>query len=473
MADNIFAKDSTSKIITVTLRSATTGLLLTGVTYTGITIIQHRQASTTTTITAVTMTAGTWASSGWVETSDAGVYQFGIPNAGIATGAEEVTYSFRANGALDAVRKIILLDTDLRSATNGALNVNTAKVGGQTALASGTVTFPGIIASTTNITAATGIVLSGVTHTGAVIPTVSAVTGLTASNLDATVSSRMATYTQPTGFLATTFPTTVASTTNITAGTITTVTTLTNLPSIPAGWLTTAGIAAGTTLPRVTLVDTTTTNTDMRGTDSAALASVWTPTRGGYLDNLSAGAVATAANLAMVAGYLDTEIAAILEDTGTTIPAQVSALNNLSAGGVRTELATELARIDVAISTRGTGTGTALDAAGVRSAVGLATASLDMQLAVIDADVLTRLATSSYTAPPSAATIASTILAAGDVDGFSLEQTLKLCLAALAGKLSGAATSTITIRAADDSKARITATVDSTGRTAVTLDAAG
>lgn len=85
------------------------------------------------------------------------------------------------------------------------------------------------LATPTNITAATGIVLSGVTHTGAVIPTVSAVTGLTAANLDTTISSRMATYTQPTGFLAATFPTgTVANTTNITAGTITTVTTVTN-----------------------------------------------------------------------------------------------------------------------------------------------------------------------------------------------------------------------------------------------------
>ncbi len=41
----------------------------------------------------------------------------------------------------------------------------------------------------------------------------------------------MATYTQPTGFLAATFPGTVASTTNITAGTITTVTNLTNAPT--------------------------------------------------------------------------------------------------------------------------------------------------------------------------------------------------------------------------------------------------
>jgi hypothetical protein len=69
----------------------------------------------------------------------------------------------------------------------------------------------GTIASVSNITAATGIVLSGVTHTGAVIPTVSAVTGLTAANLDASISSRMATYTQPTGFLAAAFPATVSS----------------------------------------------------------------------------------------------------------------------------------------------------------------------------------------------------------------------------------------------------------------------
>lgn len=38
----------------------------------------------------------------------------------------------------------------------------------------------------------------------------------------------------------------------------------------------------------VVLVDTTTTNTDMRGTDSAALASNYTSTRAGYLDELAA-----------------------------------------------------------------------------------------------------------------------------------------------------------------------------------------
>lgn len=48
---------------------------------------------------------------------------------------------------------------------------------------------------------------------------------------------------------------------------------------------------------------------------------------------------------------------------------------------VRTELTTELGRIDAAISSRGTST---LDAAGVRTAVGLASANLDTQLSTID-----------------------------------------------------------------------------------------
>ena len=74
--------------------------------------------------------------------------------------------------------------------------------------------------------------------------TAGAVNSTVAPNLDAAITSRMATYAQPTGFLAATFPLTVASTTNITAGTITTTTNLTNLPAITANWLTAAGTAA-------------------------------------------------------------------------------------------------------------------------------------------------------------------------------------------------------------------------------------
>lgn len=69
---------------------------------------------------------------------------------------------------------------------------------------------------------------------------------------------------------------------------------------------------------------------------------------------------------------------------------------------------------------------------------------------------------------------AADVLAAGDIDGFDLEDASKIILSAAGGKLSGAATSTNTLRAADDSKDRITATVDADGnRSAVTLDGTG
>jgi hypothetical protein len=52
------------------------------------------------------------------------------------------------------------------------------------------------------------------------------------ASVSADIGTKMATYTQPTGFLAATFPSgTVANTTNITAGTITTTTNLTNAPT--------------------------------------------------------------------------------------------------------------------------------------------------------------------------------------------------------------------------------------------------
>ena len=111
--------------------------------------------------------------------------------------------------------------------------------------------------------------------------------------IDAAVSSRMATYTQPTGFLAATFPATVSS---FAGGAVASVTG--NVGGNVAG---SVGSIAGVTFPanfgsllinvsghvsRVVLVDTTTTNTDMRGTDGAALAASWTATRAGYLDSV-------------------------------------------------------------------------------------------------------------------------------------------------------------------------------------------
>ena len=55
--------------------------------------------------------------------------------------------------------------------------------------------------------------------------------------------------------------------------------------------------------------------------------------------------------------------------------------------------------------------------------------------------------------------------------GYSLRESLKLMLSAMAGKLSGAGTTTVTIRDINDLKDRITAIVDTNGnRTSVTKD---
>jgi hypothetical protein len=175
-------------------------------------------------------------------------------------------------------------------------------------------------------------------------------------------------------------------------------------------------VVVGDTIAGVTLVDTCTTNSDMRGTDSAALASVCTEGRLGELDapNLPADVDLILADTDELqgdwadGGRLDVIIDAILADTGT----------------------------DGVVVAAASKTGYTLSAAG------------------IDA-----IADEEY-----------------DNDGtaISLRGAIKLMLAVLTGKSSGGGTATIVFRDVNDAKNRISATVDADGnRTAVgTRDAA-
>lgn len=238
-------------------------------------------------------------------------------------------------------------------------------------------------------------------------------------------------------------PASPASTTNITAGTITTTTNLTNLPSIPANWLTAAGINAGALNGKgdwnigktgyalsaagiqaiwdaltsaLTAVGSIgkkladwTIGTAQTGdayarlgspagaSVSADIAAVKTDSAAIKLktDNLPASPAAVGSAMTLTSGErtaIANEVETqIIDETDsekvlTAITDKIAAVNpdlggltvNAIASGVRTNLATELGRIDVAVSTRGTGA--ALDAAGIRSAVGLATANLDTQI---------------------------------------------------------------------------------------------
>lgn len=68
--------------------------------------------------------------------------------------------------------------------------------------------------------------------------------------------------------------------------------------------------------------------------------------------------------------------------------------------------------------------------------------------------------------------LATALLDQNDIEtGYTLREALRLVLSSLAGKISGAGTSTITIRNVTDDKNRIVATVDSNGnRTSITYD---
>lgn len=87
----------------------------------------------------------------------------------------------------------------------------------------------------------------------------------------------------------------------------------------------------------------------MRGTDNAALASAWTATRAGYVDLLNTYLDAAISSRLSSSGYTapdNASITSILEDTGTTIPAQISGLNNLSSAQAQTAAAAALTAYD-------------------------------------------------------------------------------------------------------------------------------
>lgn len=123
-----------------------------------------------------------------------------------------------------------------------------------------------------------------------------------------------------------------------------------------------------------------------------------------------------------------------------------------------TEIAAILAAVDTEVATIVTATG----AAAIRAALGLASANLDTQLSTIDDFLDTEIA----------AIKAKSDLIPGTVDGKTFIAGWTLIMAALLGKASGMGTTTGIFRAVDDSKDRITATIDADGnRTALTLDA--
>lgn len=283
---------ATSNLIRFTLKNATTGVGLTGLSSasSGLiisTIADNEATATTYTVAGSTIetitTLGTYAAPTATKcrfkevdaTNHKGLYEFQFADArfSVASAKRLIISATGATNLLDADYEIQLTQIDMydsvragmtalpNAAAEAAGGLYTRGTGaGQIAQdANGNIRANMDTIKTQAVTCAAGVTVLASVGTAATSTAQSgdafaligaAGAGLTAlgdtrlANLDAAITSRMATYTQPTGFLAATFPTTVASTTNITGGTITTTTNLTNLPAITAGWLTAAGIAA-------------------------------------------------------------------------------------------------------------------------------------------------------------------------------------------------------------------------------------
>ena len=402
---------TTSQVVLLFIQdsSSTTGAGLTGLAYNTASLACYYKRSRGTASVSITLaditTLGTFVSGGFKEvdaTNLPGVYEFHPPDAALASGADSVAFLLKGATNMSPCPLIIeLTGTSNQDATAGGI-----------------------------------------------------------SRLDAAVTSRMATYTQPTGFLTATFPTTVASTTNITAGTITTATNVTTVNGFAAGSITAASIAVsaldgkgnwnvgktGYSLTATTGLGNQTAN--ITGNLSGSVGSVtgltndtiadqvWDEILSGHAGVGSAGAALSAAG-------------------GSGDPWSTALPGAYGAGTAGYILGTNL---DAAISSRSTYAGA--DTAGTTTLLSRVTAAV----------ALAGSAPSWYAT--TGLKLASDGLDSVVIEtGVNARQAVSAILASAAGVLSGADTGTVVIKGGNVATTRITATTDADGnRSAITLN---
>jgi len=160
----MYRKNTATQYIYFGLINATSGAALTAATVTAYRALDGAaQASATGTTTEL----------------GNGQYRFNLSQAD--TNANNGSYLFTATNAIPVEKTVVFTAADPTDATAfGISRIDAAITSRMATYTQPTgflaATFPTTVASPTNITAATGVVLSGVTHTGAVIPTVSTVT---------------------------------------------------------------------------------------------------------------------------------------------------------------------------------------------------------------------------------------------------------------------------------------------------------
>jgi len=240
---------------------------------------------------------------------------------------------------------------------------------------------------------------------------------LLVDRIDAAISSRMATFTLPTNFSSLV----IDGTGRVNAflvGILTSVFTEGATGRIAAAFKQFFNIATpAATMDHGVLVDTVTTVTN------PVTAGTVSDKTGYALTSGERTAIANEVEAQIIDETDSEKVLTAITDKIASVNPSLSGLTLAAiASQVRTELTTELARIDVAISSRLAAAGytSPMDAAAVRAALGLAAANLDTQLAPVthlDADISSRAAPADIdTAIASAEPIAANVKKVNDVD---------------------------------------------------------
>lgn len=302
---DIVKKGSTNRSVTLRIIDSTDGTPETGVVYNtaGIDLWYRREGESVSSITEATLAALTTAHTdgGFLHISH-GEYRLDLPDAAFATGAEYVDFGGTVTGMIVLGGRVRLIDVNLEDSVRAGL----------TAMPNAAADAAGGLP----ISDAGGLDMDAIAKAGDNMGTVSSVTG----NVDGSVAS----VTDKAGFSLSTSGILAiwhqAASAIVSAGTIgklfvdeiTSARMATLTDWIDGGRLdlllddvpTTSEFEARTlaaadyfdpaadTVANVTTVATTTTNTDMRGTDDAALASVATEARLSELDAATGGKMA-------------------------------------------------------------------------------------------------------------------------------------------------------------------------------------
>lgn len=303
-----------------------TGLLFSDI-ETGGSASYVRQGADRTDLTLVTLASASAAHTdgGFIEvdaTNMPGLYRCDFPDAAFATGVDQVFLSIvvaSANNAVAAPIKVDITDFDLRTAnvTLAATQASYAPAKAGDNMGTVSSVTGNVDGSVASVTDKTGFSLSTAGILAIWHQAVSAiVTAGTIGKLfvDEITSARMATLTDW-----------------IDGGRLDLL--LDDVPTTSEFEARTLAAAAyfdpaADTVANVATVATTTTNTDMRGTDNAALASVATEARLSELDAATAGKMAN-------------QVDVIQTDTTTDIPGLISGQNDISVADVLTTQMTE------------------------------------------------------------------------------------------------------------------------------------